>query len=1474
MSNIEPEPEKKKRRRDENDNDEDSEPERKKTRSEENKHKCPHCSETYTQLSHLNRHIKHKHTVIHNSFNCNKCSKQFTRKEKLINHKCSLKCTRCGMEVGTKKQLLKHVCKPNHSRQRTPESAENGASSNGENVEEESELQTDEGSISESAFRRMFLTREWRIRAGRDPLSLMHEYFPALKRHLAALLKNNPIKFYTVMDITMVKEDQDGIKQRTTGYFNGATRVLLNQNDIQERLVASAHTINENFDQFLRKGSGWRLETIDHLQVYSAEYIPIHGKSYIETPKSIARRHAVINIQNDDERCFEYAIVASQKHHLIDNRQALRPQQYSRWMEGEERFNFDGCSTPMKLDDITKFEKNNDLAINVFHIAHDGYQVAPLRTTDKEVPMGKYVNLLLIEGEEHTHFCWIRDFDKLLAHGKATKHFCFFCCLNLKSSYKLEKHIPYCRSYGGQRCRIGKATVEFNDFDKTLEQPAVIYADFETINAKLDGCEPDPTTSWTNKKTLHQCSGYSYTVISPYFPSRVSTYQGEDAAEVFLENILQEEKLIMEWMEINKSDEADMTEEQETEYQNQKKCHICEEKFLKEQFNSTNNNNNHHHLEEIKGLLKANRMKMNKIPSLKMVKKQKRVISLLLHPDKHVDASEQEQLAKQEELKQFNVANEKLYSYLMDNNLLEQEEEDEVFEEEDDLTPEERSRIAKKGVKMRNHDVWNGDFKGAAHSGCILATRKKRTQKIPVIFHNLAGYDAHIIFQNLTKVDCEDPFVIAKSMEKFIGFSIGSLQFMDSLQHLSSSLDKLVNNLGDKSKIIGCKYCPRRGAPKSIAKHEKIVHKKEFKTEYIHTEKNSTLPELFPILYHNFKNKWKDLPEEAFEMLTRKGVYPYTYMDSMEKFKENHLPSKEEFFNDLSKKEISDEDFQFVHQLWKTFNLKNLGELHDLYMETDTLLLADVFQNYRQVIMKNYGLDPAHFYTAPALSWSAGLKYTNAKLEIPEDIDMHIFLDRGLRGGISMVANHIARANNKLMNEFYDPETQQSFIKFVDANNLYGWAMSQFLPLGNFKWVDRLKSDVPAITNGTDGEKSMKEWENDIKTLHDEADTGYVFDVDLEYPENLHLDPMHDNFPLAPESFKIEKSMMSSYQEELGDSLNAVYGAKKLCLTLRDKKRYVCHYRNLKFYLKHGVKLKKVHNILQFSQSAWLKPYIDLNTQLRQEADNKFEEGFAKLMNNSFFGKTCEDVRKHRQVEVVRDVEKAKKLVASPLYKQHSTYDEDMVAIQLKKSVVHLNKPRYIGMVVLDISKLIMYQFHYEYLMPRYPEAKLLFTDTDSFCYWIPTETNIYEDIRGNHDWFDFSNYPMNHPNFDDSNNLIPGKMKDEMGGGLILEFVGLRAKMYSILNYDGENKKTAKGVISEVKNRQLTHENFKTSLMKEKRFIHKGAKILQEKHQLYTADVNKVTLSPFNDKKWIQRDGDMFHTLSFGNILIPNKNL
>ena len=202
---------------------------------------------------------------------------------------------------------------------------------------------------------------------------------------------------------------------------------------------------------------------------------------------------------------------------------------------------------------------------------------------------------------------------------------------------------------------------------------------------------------------------------------------------------------------------------------------------------------------------------------------------------------------------------------------------------EQDLDCIEKGQISKKGPKVRDHCHFTGVYRGAAHEKCNLALRK--VKDIPVFFHNLTNYDSHFIFQNLTKVEgIKEPQVIAKSMEKFITFSIGNLKFKDSLNFLSASLDKLVSNLGSKGN----------------------THFKNLKAYF---EKN-----------------WKHLPESAFNMLTRKGVYPYSYMDSFESLKEKQLPPKEAFYNDLSKQHISQDDYEFVQDLWDTFKLKNLGQ--------------------------------------------------------------------------------------------------------------------------------------------------------------------------------------------------------------------------------------------------------------------------------------------------------------------------------------------------------------------------------------------------------------------------------------------------------------------------------------------------------------------------------------------------------------------
>ena len=203
-----------------------------------------------------------------------------------------------------------------------------------------------------------------------------------------------------------------------------------------------------------------------------------------------------------------------------------------------------------------------------------------------------------------------------------------------------------------------------------------------------------------------------------------------------------------------------------------------------------------------------------------------------------------------------------------------------------------------------------------------------------------------------------------------------------------------------------------------------------------------------------FKYTQQEFIKEQFNLMKQKGIYPYDYMDSFNKFNETQLPKKKDFYSILNNEHISDEQYKHAQNVWDTFNLKTMGDYHDLYLKSDILLLADVFENFRKTCLQYYKLDPCHYFTSPGLSWDAMLKMTDIKLELITDIDMYQFIEKGLRGGVSYIANRYGKANNKYMKE-YDEKAPSKYIMYLDANNLYGWAMSQYLPTGNFKWLSQ-----------------------------------------------------------------------------------------------------------------------------------------------------------------------------------------------------------------------------------------------------------------------------------------------------------------------------------------------------------------------------------------------------------------------------------
>ena len=406
-------------------------------------------------------------------------------------------------------------------------------------------------------------------------------------------------------------------------------------------------------------------------------------------------------------------------------------------------------------------------------------------------------------------------------------------------------------------------------------------------------------------------------------------------------------------------------------------------------------------------------------------------------------------------------------------------------------------------------------YRGAAHSCCNL--QYKIPNYIPVVFHNLAGYDAYLFIRELAKYTT-DIGVIAKNTEDYISFSIKievdryvdklgnekvkeiELRFIDNIKFMSSSLDSLVNNLAKDG-------------------HE----------------------------FWGFEN----YSCEQRELLIRKGVYPYEYMDSWDKFSRS-LPSIEKFYSNLNMSGISNGDYEHARKVWTEFGIKNMGEYHDLYLRTDVILLANVFESFRRVCLDNYELDPSHFYTAPGLAWKACLKKTGNKLELLKDPDMLLMFENGIRGGITQSVHRWAATNNPYMGSQYDSSKPIEYLQYLDANNLYSWAMSQPLPTGGFRWIE-VRGDLNP---------------RDVINLMAKTDRGYLLEVDVNYPKELH--DYHNDLPFMCEKIKIN-------------------GVEKLVPNLYNKRKYAIHIKALHQALKHGLVLEKIHRVIEFKQSAWMK---------------------------------------------------------------------------------------------------------------------------------------------------------------------------------------------------------------------------------------------------------------------------------------------
>ena len=659
---------------------------------------------------------------------------------------------------------------------------------------------------------------------------------------------------------------------------------------------------------------------------------------------------------------------------------------------------------------------------------------------------------------------------------------------------------------------------------------------------------------------------------------------------------------------------------------------------------------------------------------------------------------------------------------------------------------------------------------------------KRETEKLPchtpVYFHNLKGYDAHLFIVELAEYGFGGMSVLPSSEKNYISFSKfiiidgkkHEIRFLDSLRILDAGIEKLASEISA----------------------EEMKETKNF------------------------------FPNVSIDILKGKGFYPYDYMDSEEKLNSKILPSYHNFFSSLKNKNITLEEYEKARQGWKEFNCKNMGDYTRIYCIRDVLLLCDMFENFRNINLKEYNVDPLiSGYTLPGISWCNMLRYTKQELKLITDREQYEDFEKGIWGGVSMCIVRHAKANNKYMKD-YDPKKPSSYIFYVDENNLYGNSMSKNLPY-----------DI----GGKMSKLELKDWRK----------FNCVLVVDLEIPKEKHN--YLNSFPPAPEHLTIK-------------------GVKKLVPNLRDKKEYLIYSELLAFYVdKLGLKITYIHRGYILKCSQWLKPYIENNTQKRikaYEEKQESKENFYKKCNNSIYGKTIENPRKRCNVELVNCVERAKKLNQSPEYLKFTIFSENLVAVHKKKTVVNCNKPIYIGFVILELSKLKMYETYYEYLKPKFGDRlELLYTDTDSFILHIQSE-DLYEEIKNDvKERYDTRKYPKNSELFYEGNAFKLGCLKDECNGKIIREFCGTCSKSYS---YTVEGEKTEKKKCKGIKDsaiEELTIQDYLNCVFKGETKTVKFNLIHSTGHDIYTENMEKIALTPTQDVRYVLPDHT--HTLSIG---------
>ena len=1365
--------------------------------------------------------------------NCDKCGRSFTVRSNLERHKKTheksrrYSCRTCNktFKKNCDKTYHENNCRQNGNSNLVLPEARKEVTGNGFRVEK-----------VDSAFKNANIT--WKLIYGKnngaDYISIINSSCSTMSSKLEGYRKeNHALKFNMSIHVKFEQSTDPSIVTNPPVVLVSEQFEVYLHTDIPELLNIIAKQLENRIETYEGTGSGWVIANLVSLDTTIWQLDPLRASSYHALPKWIQNTSCVLNIKNNDQFCFKYAVLAGLYLPKLNRRKCSTfSYPYANTMEDTPE-DFSMLTFPVPLREISKFEKVNNISVNVYGIdtckslkkTTQGKKIKSKRILKRKRQRSDIHSMMkskklrrsnfiddeaeCSDDENDEHDEGNDDVHDFIDDGKEIED-------SISTYHRIDNDIDKKQSTSLVEEQTHESTIVSDNKDEKNDRHMIyplrvtdkeLHRHVNLLLTELDGV-------W-HYSTIKNFSGFIRAQYSKHNGSRtfycyscLHGFQGKKGETSRKKcSRLQEH---VKYCKTQKPQKVSYPENKTLKFENIHKQlkhpfvgyadFECTLQRTTDKNVSTGICDDSDHSKEFSYQNHIDASYFTKFVSIDSEFK--------LDENEFFKFPQTETYTGNNAAEHFidyvqTVAEKIFQKYIQNPKPMIFTKDDEENQEKSTHCHICKNEFISTDIIVRDHCHITGEYRGAAHQNCNLKYRiNSKSWKLPIFFHNLRGYDGHLLIKAVKKRHGMIR-VIPNNMQKYLAISIGRVQFLDSFQFTMKPLDKLVSTIDDK--------------------------------DYIHTKK------IFS-------------DEEEFNLIKQKGVFPYDYFDSLEKLHQKSYPTKEQFFNTLSNKECTLEDYLRGKTIWDKFNCKTLKDYHDLYLKCDVLLLTDFFEKFRTECLESYGVDAAHYFSAPGMAWDSAFKLTKVELDLLDNEEMYTFFERSIRGGVSQISKRFAKANNPSCQNF-DPSSPLSFLIYLDANNLYGWAMSQYLPTRNFRWL------------------SLEEINNlDIHSLNVLAKFGYIFEVDLEYPATLHYS--HSDYPLAPEKLTITESMLSNFQQKFPK--NQKRQSEKLTPNLYDKQNYVVHARNLLFYLKQGLIIKKIHRVLTFEQSPWLKKYIDFNTEKRSQSSSLFAKDFYKLMNNSVYGKTTENLRNRVNVEVINRRDIALKRVCKPSFKRSMHLHEDLVIIQSLVSNLELNKPIYIGFSVLELSKLLMYKFHYEKMLKRYKDINLCFTDTDSLLYEVFTN-DIYRDMLSDQNDYDFSDYPPNHFLYSNKNKKKIGKFKDELNGVILEEFIGLRAKCYSLLyqtiDESGQlirlEKHTAKGTKESVKKASLRHEHYMKCITNLDVIRVKQNAIVSKNHELKTYHQNRVSLTAFDTKRWICENG--INTLAYGHIDTSN---